>query len=241
MHALQDWPLEARRRITGVLTDIDDTLLTTVGAITPDAAAAPGTLKAAGLNVIATTGRPAGWSEAFALEWPVDAIVAESGAVAFLPYKKGVLRIPGGRKMLSKLYQKDEPTRASNFGRMQSVLRQIERELPGVHRSADSPWRETDIAIDYSEFAHLSQPQIAAVVALMKSEGMQATVRQHPHQRLVRRPQPAVGHALDRSRTAGPRAERRNGALRLRGRFDQRRAAVRGLCQLGRRRQSAAF
>ena len=175
MHALNHWPLEARRRITGVLTDIDDTL-TTAGAITPDALAALGTLKAAGLSVIAVTGRSSGWSEPFALEWPVDAIVAENGAVAFLPYQKGLLRLSGGRKLLSKLYQQDEPTRASNFRRLQGVLEQIERQLPAVRRATDSPGRETDIAIDHSEFAHLSQAQIAAVVALMKSQGLHATV-----------------------------------------------------------------
>ena len=113
MHALQDWPREVRRRITVMLTDIDDTL-TTAGAITPDALAALGALKAAGLSVIAVTGRPSGWSEPFALEWPVDAIVAENGAVAFLPYKKGLLRIYSGRKLLLKVYQQDEPTRARN-------------------------------------------------------------------------------------------------------------------------------
>ena len=48
--------------------------------------------------------------------------------------------------------------------------------MPGVHRATDSPGRETDIAIDHSEFAHLSDAQISAVVALMKSEGMHATV-----------------------------------------------------------------
>ena len=175
MHALKDWPLEARSRVTGVLTDIDDTL-TTAGAITPDALAALGALKAAGLSVIAVTGRPSGWSEPFALEWPVDAMVAENGAVAFLPHKKGFLRIYGGRKPLSKVYQQDGTTRASNFDRLQGVLEQIERVLPGVHRATDSPWRETDIAIDHSEFAHLSQAQIASVVSLMKSEGLHATV-----------------------------------------------------------------
>ena len=157
------------------MTDIDDTL-TTAGAITPDALGALAALQAVGLSVIAVTGRPVGWSEPFALEWPVDAIVAENGAVAFLPYKKGLLRISSGRKLLLKVYQQDEPIRASNFRRIQSVLGQIERELPGVHRATDSPGRETEIAIDHSEFAHLSQAQIAAVVALMKSQGMQATV-----------------------------------------------------------------
>ena len=108
MQALKLWPMEARRRITGVLTDIDDTL-TSAGAITPDTLAALGALKAAGLHVIAVTGRPAGWSEPFALVWPLDAIVAENGAVAFLSCQKWLSRLSGGRNLLSKLYQQDTP------------------------------------------------------------------------------------------------------------------------------------
>ena len=90
MQPLADWPEKDRRAIVGVFTDIDDTL-TTGGAITPDALQALGALKAAGLHVIPITGRPIGWSEPFArgdanrgiAPWPVDAIVAENGAVAF--------------------------------------------------------------------------------------------------------------------------------------------------------------
>jgi hydroxymethylpyrimidine pyrophosphatase-like HAD family hydrolase len=51
-----------RAHITGVLTDIDDTL-TTDGAITPDALQALADLKAANLHIIPITGRPVGWSE----------------------------------------------------------------------------------------------------------------------------------------------------------------------------------
>jgi len=59
-----DGPAAERERITGVFTDIDDTL-TTDGAITPDALQALGKLKAAGLQVIAITGRPIGVERAF--------------------------------------------------------------------------------------------------------------------------------------------------------------------------------
>lgn len=65
MKPLSAWPVEQRRGIIGVLTDIDDTL-TTDGAITPDAASALAQLKAAGLHVVAITGRPIGWCEPFA-------------------------------------------------------------------------------------------------------------------------------------------------------------------------------
>jgi HAD superfamily hydrolase (TIGR01484 family) len=170
MQSLENWPAPERQRVTGVFTDIDDTL-TTEGEITPDALEALDALKAAGLKIVAITGRPVGWSEPFAARWPIDAIVAENGAVALLPDAKSAPPRP-----LAKIYQQDAATRSANFSRMQAVLARIERELPGVHRAADSPGRETDIAIDHSEFTYLSDAQIAAVVALMKSEGMHATV-----------------------------------------------------------------
>ena len=54
MLPLLSWPVSSRRAITGVFTDIDDTL-TTHGAITPDALQALTDLKAADLTVIAIT------------------------------------------------------------------------------------------------------------------------------------------------------------------------------------------
>mgnify|MGYP006197797237 CR=1 FL=1 len=164
--SLSDWPATARSHIHGVLTDIDDTL-TTEGAITPDALAALHALRAAGLPVFAITGRPAGWSEPFARAWPVDAIVAENGAVGLQHSATQGLR---------KLYQQDAPTRQANFTRMQAVLEQIEKDVTGARRSQDSAGRETDIAIDHSEFTHLPQHAIDEVVRLMQAAGMTATV-----------------------------------------------------------------
>ncbi len=169
MQELTRWPLAARRAIRGVFTDIDDTL-TTDGAITPDALQALHDLKAAGLAVVAITGRPVGWSEPFAAKWPVDAIVAENGAVALVP------SLNDGQTTLRKIHQQDEATRTANFARMQAVLARIEAEIPGAQRATDSPGRETDIAIDHSEFTNLGEETIAQVVALMRSEGMHATV-----------------------------------------------------------------
>ena len=175
MKALKTWPAYDRQHITGVFTDIDDTL-TTDGAITPDALQALGDLKAAGLHVIPITGRPVGWSEPFALRWPVDAIVAENGAVALLSSEIGRQPLTRGREQLSKLYQQDAPTRLANYARMQQVARRVMQDVPGAVLSEDSPGRETDIAIDHSEFVHLPPAQIAQAVQIMQSEGMNATV-----------------------------------------------------------------
>ena len=59
---------------------------------------------------------------------------------------------------------------------MQAVLQGIENTVPGARRSRDSGGRETDIAIDHSEFTHLPPDAIAAVVRRMQDEGMNATV-----------------------------------------------------------------
>ena len=121
MQTLSSLAVQALRPI-GVFTDIDDTL-TTEGAITPDALQALADLKAAGLCVVPITGRPVGWSEPFVSRWPVDAIVAENGAVALL--RDPVLG-------LRKIYQQDAATRAHNFARMQAVGQRVLREVPGA-------------------------------------------------------------------------------------------------------------
>ncbi len=166
MAPLHAWPLTDRQGVVGVLTDIDDTL-TTDGAITPDALDALASLREAGLSVMAITGRPVGWSEPFARAWPVQAIVAENGAVALVREADGRLR---------KLYQQDADTRARNFHRLQTVAHRIEQTVPGARRAQDSAGRETDIAIDHSEFTQLTADRIAQVVALMREEGLHATV-----------------------------------------------------------------
>jgi HAD superfamily hydrolase (TIGR01484 family) len=180
---LTDWPIEERRQIIGVFTDIDDTL-TTDGAITPDALKALGELKAAGLHVIAITGRPVGWSLPLAqgdaangiTPWPVDAIVAENGSVALISDEKCLNATPDKREQLLKLYQQIPEMRSENYARMQHVAQRVMREVPSAKLSQDSRGRETDIAFDHSEFSHLSSEKISAIVKIMQSEGMNATI-----------------------------------------------------------------
>jgi HAD superfamily hydrolase (TIGR01484 family) len=180
MQQLGQWPLAERQRITGVFTDIDDTL-TTAGTITPDALAALHDLKAAGLEVIAITGRPVGWSEPFVLSWPVAAIVAENGAVLLQNrhrniYKNGLETSKFNCNQLSKSYQQSDAVRSSNYARMQQVAQRVLHEVPGARMAEDSAGRETDMAIDHSEFTQLAPEKIAQVVAIMQAEGMSATV-----------------------------------------------------------------
>ena len=161
-----EFPEAPARRLRGVLTDIDDTL-TTRGALTADALAALGALRAAGVPVVAVTGRPAGWSEPFARDWPIDAIVAENGAVA-------LHRVPGGDVAVD--FAQPAGERERNARRLREVAARVLAEVPGATLAADSAGRLTDIAVDHAEHATLDAARIAQVVALMRGAGMQATV-----------------------------------------------------------------
>jgi len=166
MQPFIDCPPALLRSLRGILTDIDDTL-TADGAIAPEALHALGELHAAGVPVIAITGRPAGWSEPFALDWPVAAIVAENGAV--------MLRQGEAGQLLHDFTQ-DAPTRAANFARLQDCAADVLARVPGARLATDSAGRLTDIAIDHSEHAHLDAGQIEQCCALMRAHGLTATV-----------------------------------------------------------------
>ena len=162
---LADLPRARAREVVGVLTDIDDTL-TREGAIEPAALQALQALTDAGLPVFAVTGRPMGWSEPFARAWPLQAIVAENGAVALWRQGDG----------LAVEYAQDATTRAANADRLRAAAARVLAEVPGATLARDSAGRVTDIAIDHAEFAHLDAAAIAQVVAILQAEGMQATV-----------------------------------------------------------------
>ena len=115
-------------KLHGVLTDIDDTL-TQHGAIAPAALAALHRLAAAGVPVVAITGRPAGWSAPFAMAWPVAAIVAENGAV--------LLRRQGAR--LQTDFTADAATRAANQHRLHACAQAVLAQVGLADRVAHHP------------------------------------------------------------------------------------------------------
>jgi HAD superfamily hydrolase (TIGR01484 family) len=164
-----DAPADALARVAGVFTDIDDTL-TRAGAIEAPALDALHALRDAGLPVIAITGRPLGWSEPFARAWPVAAIVAENGAVALVREGEGE-----GDRVVTE-YAQPVAERQRNARRLREAAALVQREVPGATLARDSAGRVTDIAIDHAEFASLDAAQVARVVAVMRSRGMNATV-----------------------------------------------------------------
>jgi len=186
MKPLSQWPLAERRLISGVLTDIDDTL-TTRGAITPDALAALADLRAAGLKVIPVTGRHIGWCERLArgdpaqgvAPLPLDALLAENGALALVPQitDKNALQPSDSKGLqLLKLYQQSALERAKNTTRMQQAAQRVLREVPQARLAQNVGGRETDIAFDYNEHHHLTPDQVQQVLTILQGEGMHTSV-----------------------------------------------------------------
>lgn len=177
MLPLSHWPAEQRRRITGVFTDIDDTL-TTEGAITPDALQALADLKASGLAVLPITGRHIGWCVPLmegdnAAPWPADAMVAENGALALVPASASAST---QSRPLAKIYQQDAATRTALQARMEQVAAQVLAQVPGALRARDAGGRETDLAFDYNEYTRLPPEAVQQILAILQGAGMYTTV-----------------------------------------------------------------
>ncbi|MBI3452507.1 MAG: HAD-IIB family hydrolase [Rhodospirillales bacterium] len=154
--------------LTGVFTDIDDTL-TTDGYLTAEAYGAMERLQKAGLLVIPITGRPAGWCDHIARMWPVDAIVGENGAFWF--------RYDAKAQRFTKRFLENEATRLVNRDRLAAIGRDILVKVPGSALASDQQYREADIAIDWCEDVPRLPPEaVARIAALMEEAGLTAKV-----------------------------------------------------------------
>jgi HAD superfamily hydrolase (TIGR01484 family) len=168
MKPLAEFPVEARRRIRVVLTDIDDTL-TTGGHLHAAAYAALERLRNSGLLVIPVTGRPAGWCDHIARMWPVDAVVGENGAFWF--------RHDAKARKLVKRYVIDDDQRSIRALRIEDIAERVLSEVPGCAIASDQAYREADLAIDFREdVAPLPHAAVAKIVEIMESEGLTAKV-----------------------------------------------------------------
>ena len=166
MRPLIEFPLA--ERVRGVLCDLDDTL-TTRGRLTGAAYAAMERLQRAGMLVIAITGRPAGWCDHIARMWPVDGVVGENGAFYF--------RYDHDRNAMQRNFVDDSATRIENRARLIGIGARITEAVPGAKLSADQPYRESDLAIDYCEdVPPLAAAGVEKIVSLMQHAGLTAKV-----------------------------------------------------------------
>ncbi|MGZ3405133.1 MAG: HAD family hydrolase, partial [Polyangia bacterium] len=158
-------------RLRGIFCDVDDTL-THGGVLVPAAYDAIARATAAGLRVVAVTGRPAGWAEVFACTWPIAGAVAENGAFAVRRVGKSVERMTWD----------DADTCSAQGMKLRALADEILRDLPGA-RLADDQWlRRCDVAFDIGETHTLPPATVDALCARIRAAGARCiTSSVHAH------------------------------------------------------------
>jgi hydroxymethylpyrimidine pyrophosphatase-like HAD family hydrolase len=151
--------------LSGLLFDLDDTFLDD-GRLTETAYAALGRLSRAGLTLVAVTGRPAGFGEVLARQWPVRGVVTENGAVAF---HRG-----GGR--LERWERADEATRRARRIRIAGAFDELRRRFAEVRPSDDVHARISDLTIDIGESQRVPPDVVLRIESAARDLGMRTFV-----------------------------------------------------------------
>ncbi len=149
-----------------LFTDIDDTL-TEDGRLGPEAYSALWELSKNNVKVIPVTGRPAGWCELIARQWPVEAVVGENGGFYFRYHQK---------KMIRHFFYNPKQQAAHRL-KLSTIEHEILANVPGCAVASDQFCRLMDLAIDFCEdVPKLPPSEVEKIVAIFKKHGAQAKV-----------------------------------------------------------------
>jgi HAD superfamily hydrolase (TIGR01484 family) len=157
-----------------VLMDIDDTL-TREGRLASESYAALWALKKAGIGVIPVTGRPAGWCDLIAREWPVDGVVGENGALAFWEEGRDENGFSRAKPVLKQEFypgavRNDHPA-------LERIRLRALAEVRGLRVAKDQFARLFDLALDFAEEEPvLSLNDAERVRRIAEEEGAMAKV-----------------------------------------------------------------
>ncbi|MSP54339.1 MAG: HAD family phosphatase [Myxococcales bacterium] len=166
MRPLEELGRAAVAPLIGVLCDIDDTL-TLDGRLVPEAFLALEELQRAGLAVIPVTGRPAGWCDMIARQWPVSGVVGENGGLWFwmgAPERGGTGGADGALRLRRGFWQ-PAAEREKNRATLDAAAGRILAAVPGTALASDQGYRVLDLAIDFCEdVPPLPRPAVDAIV-----------------------------------------------------------------------------
>ena len=143
---------EEKNDVSIVVSDVDDTI-TKKGKLYPDALRSLWRLKRSGKMIVLLTGGSAGWADCYIRQWPVDAVIAEGGAM-ILAHSKGGEIVYRFNPMIDSGCQKKK----------ESLL----RLTAGLQLSSDQYARIYDIAYDKKK---LSDKEKKTLEAMIKAAG----------------------------------------------------------------------
>ncbi len=152
------------RGLRGLLFDLDDTLLTH-GLLVRAAYDALWDLHDAGLTLVAVTGRPSGWGEVLARQWPVAGVVAENGAIHVVREGPGVARRDAC----------DDAERRRRRIKLAQLVERVREQVPEARLTDDVGARLSDVTWDVGERVTLPADRIAAIARLIDDAGARRT------------------------------------------------------------------
>lgn len=145
-----------------VFTDIDGTL-TTGDKILPDTYQSLWELSKSGIQIIPVTGRPAGWCELLARQWPVHGVIGENGAFYFRLFNQ----------QMKRHFFASHKEREKFSSKLEQIKKEILQEVPEAKVASDQFSRLFDLAIDFAEDVHpaLSKDKIDQIVQVFEKHG----------------------------------------------------------------------
>lgn len=155
---------ERARSLAGVFFDLDDTFLDR-GLLSDEAFHSLFLLRASGLRLIALTGRPASWAQLIARMWPVEAAIAENGALAF---------VRDGDRL--RAFDTAAPEiRSERRARLLQLVKAAKVALPELYRADDVDGRISDFTFDIGEHEKATEELIFAARSFAHKAGAKTT------------------------------------------------------------------
>jgi HAD superfamily hydrolase (TIGR01484 family) len=158
MRPLTDMSRDEARGIETLLFDLDDTLLTH-GTLTREAYDALWMLHEAKIDLVAVTGRPCGWGEVIARQWPLLGVVTENGGALLHREGQALIRSVEG----------------DHRARLDALVAAVKKAFPDVELSDDVHARITDVTFDVGERHRLEPARIAELRRFVIDLGARST------------------------------------------------------------------
>lgn len=173
MRPIHDITSDEARRLSGVLFDLDDTLLDE-GILTLPAYAALWSLRDNGMHAVGVTGRPSAWADLLARQWPVDGVIAENGAVSH--HREGVRVVVTDSCSVAD--------RKRRRARLAEIAAEVARRCPELEPTGDVDGRVSDYTFDIGERRSVPGERVAEIAEIAEALGAR-TVRSTVHLHLT--------------------------------------------------------
>lgn len=156
-----------KTKVQFVFTDIDDTL-TLDGRLIPEAFSAIWRLYEKGIQIVPVTGRPAGWCELIARQWPVAGVIGENGGLYFRLHNNEMQRH----------FVTNANTMRDNQRRLDKIRAEVLDTVSGSKLASDQFCRMMDLAIDFAEDVKppLRMDEVDRIVKIFEKHGAVAKV-----------------------------------------------------------------